>query len=84
MKILYIVRSQPDDLVKETIEKQSAEHEINIVLIQDAVRMEESLPGHMFALEDDLQKRSLSRNIPAIGYNELLELIFQNDRVLCW
>ena len=83
MKILYLIRRQPDDLVKEMIEKQSAEHEINIVLIQDAMRMAESLPGRLFALEDGLQKRSLSRNIQAIGYKELLEFIFQNDRVLC-
>jgi sulfur transfer complex TusBCD TusB component (DsrH family) len=84
MKVLYLVRNQPDDLVKEMIENQSTEHEINIVLIQDAVRMAESLPGRLFALEDSLQKRSFSRHIEAIGYKELLEFIFQNDRVLCW
>ena len=84
MKILFLLHSQPDDLVKEMIEKQSLEHEVKIVLIQDAVGLEESLPGQILALEDDLQKRSISGNVPTIGYNELLGLIFQNDRVLCW
>ncbi len=84
MKILYLLRSQPDDLVKEMIVRQSSEHEITIVLIQDAVYMEENLPGHILALEDDLRERSLSPNAPIINYNKLLSLIFQHDKVLCW
>ncbi|MEE9529794.1 MAG: hypothetical protein V3W52_02290 [Syntrophobacteria bacterium] len=84
MKILYILRKQPDGLAKEMIEKQSHEHEITVVLIQEAVLMKENLPGHVLALDDDVRKRSVSQNIPKIGYEELLSLIFKNDRTLCW
>jgi sulfur transfer complex TusBCD TusB component (DsrH family) len=84
MKILYILRKQPDELAKEMIEKQSHENETTVVLIQDAVSMQENLPGHVLALEDDVRKRLVSQDIPKIGYEELLSLIFQNDRILCW
>ncbi len=84
MKVLYILRKQPDELAKEMIEKQSPEHEITVVLIQDAVLMQENLPGHVLALDDDARKRSVPQNIPKIGYEELLSLIFKNDRTLCW
>ena len=84
MKILYILRKQPDGLAKEMIEIQSHEHEITVVLIQEAVLMKENLSGHVLALDDDVRKRSVSQNIPKIGYEELLSLIFKNDRTLCW
>ena len=83
MKILYLIRRQPDEMAKEMIVKHSDEHEITIVKLQDAVWWKENFPGRMFAIADDVRKRSASSNVPLIGYNDLLNLIFQNDRILC-
>jgi len=71
-------------MVKRMIEEHCEEHDITIVKIQNAVTVKERFPGRLLALEDDVQKRSVSPNVPMISYHDLLNLIFQNDRILCW
>jgi sulfur transfer complex TusBCD TusB component (DsrH family) len=66
------------------IEKQSQHHEITIVLIQEAVHLEEQLPSRVIALTEDLWRKGLDGKIPEISYGELLTLIFNHDRVFCW
>ena len=84
MRLLHLLRKPPDTLTKEMLEKQSHEHEITVVLIQQGVLTEVELPGHVFALDEDLLKEGLERNASKISYRELLGLIFDHERIFCW
>jgi hypothetical protein len=55
---------------------------LSVVLMHDAVRLMESLPGHVYRLGDG----HLDHPAPgdAIGPAELLDLIFTADSVVTW
>jgi hypothetical protein len=86
VKVLHLLRNPPDDIAKEMIERhhQDHDHETTIVLVQQAVTIQDKLPGRVLALEDDLRKEPLLSSIPTIDYRGLLSLIFEHDRVICW
>lgn len=85
MKILYLLRKTPDSLIKEMIVEQGQENDITLVLIQEARAgsVPAGLPGRVLALKDSECPASEDMGIKAIGFQDLLMLIFNNDRVLC-
>ncbi len=85
MKILYMLRNQPDDLVHEMIEQHGLEHEVTMVLIQRAAEgpVPPDPPGRMLILAENGQSENRPDNLETIDYAGLLQLIFNNDRVLC-
>lgn len=85
MKILYLLRKTPDSLIKEMIVAQGQENDITLVLIQEARTgsVPAGLPGRVLAIEDSECSVAEGMGIKAIGFQDLLMLIFNNDRVLC-
>ncbi len=82
MKILYLVRSRLDDTAKRMIEAHGREHETTLVLIRDDSLLDDEAPGRVLVLKSEAQPGGSGPNETAIGYGELLEHIFENDRVL--
>ncbi len=91
-KILHILKEPHPSIALEVI-KQETENpgqEVNILLIQEAVR--ESLPVNhsvkVFVLNEDLVDRGLlSPANPAytvIDYRGMLDLIYRSARVVTW
>ena len=84
MKALHILRKPLADLAKQVMEKESGTAELTVLLIQDAVAVKESLPGRVIALEDDVRASGMDVDVPTIGYSEFVQLILENDKVICW
>ncbi len=90
MNILYMLRNQPDDLIKEMISQHANENEVTIVMIQQAAEALTlpDLPGSVLILDESRSDKNgpgESDTAPSkrIDYTGLLKLIFENDRVLC-
>ena len=84
MKILYMLRKTPDNMIREMIIKQGQKNDITIALIQAAAGSETAdLPGQVVAVEGSESAETGDTGIKTIGYQDLLNLIFNNDRVLC-
>ena len=85
MKILYLLRKTPDSLIKEMIVEQGQENDITLVLIQEAAAgsVPAGLHGRVLAIEDSECSVAEGMGIKTIGFQDLLSLIFNNDRVLC-
>lgn len=84
MKVLHILRKSQDDLARETIERQPDNVEVTVVLIQEAVSLRERLTKRLLVLEDDVRDMHVDMDIPRISYHDLLNLIFEHDKVFCW
>jgi sulfur relay protein TusB/DsrH len=88
--MLVIIKSSPDALgarsAVELAEKMSAD----IVLLQDGIYLTEQnrlegFSGTTHVLSEDLKMRgveSISEDIKAIGYEELIDLMAANDKVM--
>lgn len=82
-RLLYVVtNSRP--LTEEPLfpSSLSPTDEAEVVLVQDAVQLTQVPTSRVSVLNEDLQSRGLSSVFPQIGYPELVEKIFQADRVI--
>ena len=85
MKIIHILRSPNDTLALETLNKQSEHMEVTVILLQDAISVQEISAQHLFVLEEGICKdRIKETSIRSINYRDFLNLIFEHDKVLCW
>ncbi|MFQ5802416.1 MAG: DsrH/TusB family sulfur metabolism protein [Candidatus Methylomirabilales bacterium] len=86
MKYLHIIKDPRETWAWEVAEAQvGAGHEVAILLWQDGVlaRRQTSLP--LYAAASDLDARALPvGRFKAVDYGEVVDLIFQYDRVTCW
>jgi sulfur transfer complex TusBCD TusB component (DsrH family) len=84
-KILHIIKNPDDPHAVEVIASQRKDKEISVLLLQDAVRLEPSLPdGCLFVLEEDAAERGITPKSKTIGYDEMLEMILNADSVVVW
>jgi sulfur transfer complex TusBCD TusB component (DsrH family) len=84
-KILHIVKNPDDPHALEVISRQGNGNELSVILIQDAVRVEPSLPGGaLFVLGEDAAERGVAPRSKVIGYEQMVELILKADSVVVW
>jgi hypothetical protein len=85
--VLHLVKDPANAAALDTIRAQTADPDvrISVVLVQDALRLAEPLPGDVYRLaaghHDVLPPTPGSRTI---GPSELLDLIFAADSVVTW
>jgi hypothetical protein len=84
--VLHLVKDLGSSTALEVIRTQAADpsNQLSVVLMHDAVRLAEPLPGRIYRLRDghpDLPPQSGS---DAIGSTELLDLIFTADSIVTW
>lgn len=85
MKILHLLRKPPGKLFYQVVGFQREAHQLTIVLFPDVGAVEEELPGHVAELaEKGCCKRASPGGYPRISYGDLLDLIFQHEKVFCW
>jgi hypothetical protein len=82
--ILHLVKDPANATALEVIRSQGADPgvRLSVVLMHDAVRLTESLPGHVYRLGDGRLPQPTPDD--AIGPAELLDLIFAADSVVTW
>jgi hypothetical protein len=84
--VLHLVKDPANAAALDVIRAQAADPSVrlSVVLLQDALRLTEPLPGEVYRLSSghvDLRPSPAAR---AIGPSELLELIFAADSVVTW
>ena len=86
-RILHIVKDpnneKPFELIRSQV-KGGIQTEVQLVLIQEAVKLHPDSPAAVYVLEEDLRERGLSSPYPKIDYSRLLDLIFNSESVINW
>lgn len=84
MSILHLVRHPDDERAFQTAAAHAAEHEVTVVLLQDAV-YRGALPGvRTVVCEADLSSRQTSSECETVDYDAIVQLIASHDRVISW
>jgi sulfur relay protein TusB/DsrH len=89
MKILFVVKEKNDlDFLIEMYEKPRREmdNKITFLLIHDAV-LAESISNtdfKVFACNDDVKARGIDTLFNTLDYVQMLKLMADCDKVICW
>lgn len=86
MKILHIIRNPDEATGLDFALEQSKEHEVSILFMHDgvySVRKKMDFPATVFFCKDDLQARGLDTR-DALDYDQIVDVIFSHDKVICW
>lgn len=84
MKILHLIKRVNDLYAQAAIQAQQGENQTSCVLIQDATLSVPELNVPVFALKEDVQARGGSPNVPLIDFDQLVDMLFEHDAVVCW
>lgn len=84
-KLLHIVSDAEDPHVRNIIDRQSqtADVQVTVVLVQNAVKMLPDWKARIYVQEDDAKKAGGAAAEP-ISYAKMLELLFEADTVTVW
>ncbi len=84
--VLHLVKDPGNSTALEVIRTQAADPnvQLSIVLMHDAVRLAEPLPGRIYRLRDGHSDLPPQSGSDAIGPSELLDLIFTADSIVTW
>ncbi len=84
--VLHLVKDPANVAALDVIRAQAAEPgvRLSIVLMHDAVRLTEPLPGRVYRLQDGHPGLPTPPDTDTIGSAELLDLIFAADSVVTW
>lgn len=77
--LLYLLRTHATDLL---IQDAHPTDDTTVVLLHDAVTLKDVPATRVFALAEDAAERGIAPSAPAISYKELVDLVFQADRVV--
>ena len=77
--LLYLLRTQTVDPLIEHVQPGV---DTTVVLLQDAVALQNVPGSRVFALAEDVAERGVTSSAPSISYKQLLELVFEADRVV--
>ena len=89
MKILFVVKEKTDlDFLLEMYEKPQREmdNKITFLLIHDAVLAESTsnTDFRVFACNDDIKARGVDTLFNTLDYLQVLKLMADCDKVICW
>ncbi len=84
MKILHMVREIADGRALETARAHAAEHEVTLVLLQDAVLGRFPWDGEVCVCREDLEARGAQSKAREVEYKDIIRMIFGHDRVIMW
>ncbi len=89
MNILFIIKEKSDlNYLLKFYDKSQTKtpNEITLLFIHDAVFIESNLfdDFKVFACNDDVKARGINTTFDTLGYKQVLKLIADNDKVICW
>lgn len=84
--VLHLLKDPANTVALEVIRLQAAEPDtrLSIVLVHDARRLAEPLPGEVYRLDDRHPEAPARAGGRPISTAELLDLIFAVDSVVSW
>lgn len=78
-RLLYLLRT---DSMDPLLGDAQPDDETTVVLLQDAVGLTNVPASRVFALAEDVAARGTTAAVPEISYKQLVELLFEADRVV--
>jgi sulfur transfer complex TusBCD TusB component (DsrH family) len=81
MKILHIIRNPYDATPIEIARAQGKEHEVELLLMHDAVFASPGLKA--YACSADAEARGITK-YEKVGYDRIVEMLFEYDKVVSW
>ena len=84
--VLHLIKDPGNATALEVIRAQAADPSLrlSVVLMHDALRLAEPLPGRVYRLRDGHHDLPAPSGSDAIGPAELLDLIFAADSIVTW
>lgn len=82
--VLHLVKDPTNHVAIDTLARQAGDPSVtlSVVLLQEAVRLTEPLPGRVFRLDE--RRGNSGSPYPTITHAKLLDLIFSADTVVSW
>jgi sulfur relay protein TusB/DsrH len=86
MRILHIVKNKIDTLAFSMAKEQALANDVSILLLHDAVLADKAqLNGlKVFACTDDVLARGIETQNRLIDYQEIVNLVFDSEKVISW
>ncbi len=86
MRILHIVKTKYDTLAFSMAKEQALSNDVSTLLLHDAVLIDKGkLNGlKVFAGKDDVLARGIETQCQLLNYQEIVSLIFDNEKVISW
>ncbi|MDF1557890.1 MAG: DsrH/TusB family sulfur metabolism protein [ANME-2 cluster archaeon] len=84
--ILHIIKRHSDDIALDIIREQIKFESISVLLMQDGVLDcdELGLDVAIYASKPDVVARGIKTWIQLLDYDEIVDLIFNSEKVICW
>ena len=85
MKILHIIRSNDDRLAQHVIEeiRRADSPKQTLLMIQDGVYVR-PVDQDIYACADDVRSRGIETDLPLVEYDQIVDMIFEHDKVITW
>jgi sulfur relay protein TusB/DsrH len=86
VKILHIIKGHGDDIALDIIKEQLKFENISILLMQDGVLDCDKLDLDVAicASKADVVARGIKTWKELLDYDEIVDLIFNSEKVICW
>ncbi len=84
MKILHLVKKANDSFPFWIMENQCQQNQVTCVLIQDACLTTRPIKVPCYLLKEDAEARGITTTLPVIDFKQLINMIFDHDRLNCW
>jgi len=81
-----VIKEHGDNIAFDIIREQGKSRDVAVLLIHDGV-LDHNLvdPGiTTYAARADIEARGMRTDIVLLDYIEIVDLIFDSDRVVCW
>ncbi|HEY4716843.1 MAG TPA: hypothetical protein VII00_07025 [bacterium] len=85
LRHLHIIRAPLSGLPAEFLKERPGENGSAIVLVGDGVYAEELNGKSIYFIDEDAKSRGVElKNYKPLHYEDLVRLIFENDRIFLW
>ncbi|MBI2369185.1 MAG: hypothetical protein HYV08_02925 [Deltaproteobacteria bacterium] len=84
MKILHVIRRPDDELPLSVARSQQDFHKVAVLLVQDGVLSHEDPGCPVYLCAEDAEARGVGSGPPRVSYPEIVDLLFEHDKVICW
>ncbi|MDO8670477.1 MAG: hypothetical protein Q7O66_03490 [Dehalococcoidia bacterium] len=79
-----MIRHIGDSRAIETAREQAGQHEVALLLLNDAVLDPPPFDGTIYACLADVEARPVRKSYETLDYPDIIKLIFEYDRVISW
>jgi sulfur transfer complex TusBCD TusB component (DsrH family) len=84
VKVLHLVRRPDDAYAMEMIAAQLPDHDVSVAFLQDGVYRPTAPVETRYVVEEDCVARGVEPDAQTITHEQLVDLIFESDRVVTW